>query len=143
MNNKSFLKFSINLIIQLFFFDICCITALFIGTEELAALLYHVAAAFRATLSRWLLPGHEITLRIILTAVITSSLLGLLDDNIFSALRTCYSDLLQIRLGVLAVREARAGQEFAVRAVFDYHIPSTYIADDVGYFVRDLYPTLT
>ena len=96
MNNKSFLKFSINLIIRLFFFDICCITALFIGTEELAALLYHVAAAFRATLSRWLLPGHEITLRIILTAVITSSLLGLLYDNIFSALRTCYSDLLQI-----------------------------------------------
>ena len=88
MNNKSFLKFSINLIIRLFFFDICCITALFIGTEELAALLYHVAAAFRATLSRWLLPGHEITLRIILTAVITSSLLGLLDNNIFSALRT-------------------------------------------------------
>jgi len=103
------LKFSINLIIGLFFFDICSIPALFIGTEKLAPLLYHIAAAFRTTLCRWLLPGHEVAFRIVFAAVITSSLLGLLDDNVFSALRAGHAGLFQIRLGIFAVRKARTG----------------------------------
>ena len=51
------------------------IAAFFIDAEKLAALLHHQSAAFWAGFRRRLLPGHEITFRIILAAVIFSSLL--------------------------------------------------------------------
>ena len=133
------MKFSIYLIIGLFFFDILSVTALLIGTEKLAALLYHIAAALRAFLSGRFLPGHEITFRIILTAVITSALFRLFDHNILAALRTGHSGLFQIWLGILAVRESRAGKEFAMGAILDYHVASADIADHTRNFIGDFH----
>lgn len=90
-----------------------------------------------AFLSRRLLPYHEITFRIIDTAVISSALLGLLHNNIFAALGTCHANLLEIRLGVAALRESGACQKSAVRSVFDHHASAAQFTDFVGFFIRD------
>ena len=106
-NSDSF-SLSVCLFLRLLFIYLH-IAAFFIDAEKLAALLHHQSAAFWAGFRRRLLPGHEITFRIILAAVIFSSLLRFPDHQLFSALRTGYADFLQVRLRVSALRKAWAG----------------------------------
>lgn len=75
-------------------------TALLICADEFVSFFHHVASAFRTFLSGRFLPGHEITVRVGLTAVILSAFFRLLDDDFFSALRTRDAGLLQIRLRI-------------------------------------------
>ena len=98
----------------------------------------HHAAAFRAEDAGRALPGHEVAVRIVFAAVITASLSGLADHDLSAAFRTFDAGLLKIRLVVLAFRETRAGQELAVRTVFDDHHAAAFIADHIGYFIFDL-----
>ena len=98
-------------------------------------LFQHIAAALRAFLGRRFLPGHEIAFRIVFASIIFPSFFRLAQDHFFSALRTRNTDLFQIRLRVLAVRESRAGEEFSVRAVFDHHVAAAVLADDICHLI--------
>ena len=69
-----------------------------------------------------LLPGHEVTFRIILTSIIQTPLLGLLKDHLFAALWTGYANLLKIRLCILTVRESGAGKELSMGAILYDHL---------------------
>ena len=107
-----FSKFSDYLLLILFLQHY--MAAGFIGADQLAALFYHITAADRAFFLRRLLPGHEITFRIILTAVIFSSLLGSAKYHVLAAFRARYADFFQIWLGIAALREARASKKTAM-----------------------------
>lgn len=78
---------------------------------------------------------HEIAFRIVFASIIFPSFFRLAQDHFFSALRTRNTDLFQIRLRVLAVRESRAGEEFSVRAVFDHHVAAAVLADDICHLI--------
>ncbi len=60
------------------------ITAVLISTNQFVPFLHHVTSALRARLLRGFLPGHKITLGIILTAVIFSAFFSLFQNNLFS-----------------------------------------------------------
>ena len=81
-------------------------------------------------------PAHEVAFRCILTGVEASALFGLADNQLAAAFRALAAGLLKERAGVPAFREARAGQEAAVRSELDDHLPSAELADFVGLFVR-------
>lgn len=49
------------------------ISALFIGAYQTAAFFQHISSAFGTFFRRWTLPGHEITFRIIFTAIIPAA----------------------------------------------------------------------
>ena len=107
------------------FFLILNKSALSVCAHQALPFLHHISAALWAYLLRGLLPGHKIAVWIVLTSIVFPALFGLLHDDFFAAFGTGHADFLQIRLGIAAVWETRAGQEPAVRPVFNYHIPST------------------
>lgn len=74
----------------------------FIGADKLISLLQHDRPTAVALYIHGLLPNHEVTIRIIDTAIVFASLLGLFQHNVFAALWTCHADLFKIRLGVPA-----------------------------------------
>ena len=98
------------------------VTALGIDAHQLIPFDQKRRSAAGAVLSRGLLPGHKVTLRIAYTAVIFSSFLRLLQYDILTALGTGHADLLKVRFCVPALRKAGAGQEFAVGTIFDHQI---------------------
>ena len=118
-----------------FLFACFYIAALLVRADQLIAFFQHIAAALRAFLGRRFLPGHEIAFRIVFASIIFPSFFRLAQDHFFSALRTRNTDLFQIRLRVLAVRESRAGEEFSVRAVFDHHVAAAVLADDICHLI--------
>ncbi len=76
--------------------------AAFVRTHKFIALLQHDSAAPVASVLHRLLPHHKVTFRIVDTAVIFPALLRLLEDDVPSALRAGYADLLEIRLRTAA-----------------------------------------
>ncbi len=90
--------------------------------DKLISFFDHIASAYGTFFFGRLLPGHEITFRIIFTSIILSSLFRFAEHNFFSALRTGNAYLFQIRLRISAFREARAGKETAMRTVFNHHM---------------------
>ena len=79
-----------------------------------------------------------VTFRTVLAAEIPSALSGPLQNKFAAALRALYADFFKERLCVAAFREARACQEFSVRTVFDDHVSSAVLADDVTDLILDL-----
>lgn len=69
------------------------IAALFVHADQFVAFFQQQLATTGTLLSRRLLPYHEITLRIIDTAIIFSAFFGLFHDNILAALGAGYTDL--------------------------------------------------
>ena len=55
-----------------------------------------------------------------------------------TAFRALHADLFQVRLRVFALRESRAGKEFAVRAILNHHVASALVADHIRHLVSDL-----
>ena len=96
------------------------------------------AAALRADALGGAVPGHEGAGRVLFAAVIAVPALGLLLEQLGAADRAGHARVLGERLGVLAFRIARAGEELAETAVFDDHVAAAALADDVGHLVGDL-----
>ena len=62
------------------------VAATLTGTHQIVPLFYHKASAAGTFFLRWLLPGHEVTFRVILTAVVFPALLGLAQHHLGAAL---------------------------------------------------------
>ena len=90
-----------------------------ICTQKLASFFHHHAAALRTLLCGRFLPGHEITIRIILASVVFTAFFRLTDDNLLAALRAFNADFFQIWFGVFTVRKTGTSQEFSVGTIFD------------------------
>ena len=71
--------------------------------------------------------------------VVQPALLCLLADHFLSALGTGHTDLLKIRLCILAVRETGACKEFSVRAVLDHHLTAAEVTDLIRNLISDLH----
>ena len=121
----------------LFLLHVGLITAGFVGTHQFIALLKHDAAAPGTFLIGGALPDHEVAFRIAEAAVVAAAFGGLLDHDVFPALRAGYADFFKIRPCVAALGEAGAGKELAVLSVLVHHAASALLADFVALFVGD------
>src|SRR5690606_145351 len=98
------------------------------------------ATAFGARLGDRLVPGDEVALRVALTAIELSPLLGsALHDLALVARRALHTDLRQERLGVPALREGAARHELPETSELDDHRRAALLADLVGRLVADLH----
>ena len=109
-----------------------------ICTQKLASFFHHHAAALRTLLCGRFLPGHEITIRIILTSVVLTSFFCFLKHNLFSTFRTCHPDLLKIWFGIFAFRKSRTCKESSMRTIFDHHMSATVFADHICHFILNI-----
>ena len=116
--------------------------ALFIDAEGLHAALSGLfeqgLAALRAILGSGYIPGHEAAFLSTLTGIEGIALFGLALEHTAAALGAAAGHTLHQRLGVLALREARAGQELAEAAHFDDHLPAAELTDLVGLLLGHL-----
>ena len=76
--------------------------------------------------------------RIVLAAVIFSSLLCLAYNNIPAAFRALNTRSFQNTFCVAAFGEPGAGKELAVRAILNDHLTAALIADNIGNLILDL-----
>ena len=88
------------------------IATLLICAHQLVSLFYHVTAAFRTFFIDRFCPGHEITFRIILAAVIFPAFLGLAKNYFFSTLRTFDRHRINVRTMKFNVIRAIIGHFF-------------------------------
>ena len=96
-------------------------------------------SANRAVAADWFIPGNKVTVRVTGAAIKDTVTLALAFHNLpFVTLRTNNADFFDDRLGVAAVRESRAGVEFAITPHFDHHWRATDIAVKAGRFILDL-----
>ena len=96
------------------------------------------SAAVRTPLLRGLVPRHERTGRVFLTAQIAIAAFGLLFDDAGAAQRALDAGVLDNRLGELALRIVRAREELAEAAELDDHLTAAVFADFLGLLRTDL-----
>ena len=94
--------------------------------------------AFRALGFERLIPGHELTGGVFIAAVVHIAARGFLLDYLCAAHRAGRAGVLGDRLGVGALREARAGEELAEPAGLDDHVAAALFADHVRDLILDL-----
>ena len=89
------------------------IAALFIGADDfriLSALFLQKRTAFGAFFARRLIPAHKITaVTVVLAAVINTSLLGLLNQNLAAAFGAVHACFFKIGLRILTFGKTWAG----------------------------------
>ena len=103
----------------------------FVGTLE-----HHRLRTFRARFADRTIPDDEIAFRIVIASVKdTASFAASFDELAVGTLRARHADLLEDRLGVAAIREARAGEEFAKASVLVNHQFAALFTLDVRHFV--------
>ena len=83
------------------------------------------------------MPGHEITIRIILASVVFTAFFRLTDDNLLAALRAFNADFFQIWFGVFTVRKTGTSQEFSVGTIFDNKVSAAKFTDFFRNFIRN------
>src|SRR5699024_10683879 len=115
------------------------VTTGFTAAYQFISFFNHITAAFRAFLSGRFLPGHELTFWIIFAAVILSSFFCFLQNHFFSAQRTRNSNLLVVWLCISAVRKSGACQKTAMGAIFNHHMASAFLSDDIRHLILYFY----
>ncbi len=95
-------------------------------------------AAFRTLLLGGLIPRHKGAVGIVAASEIGIAALGFAPDDLTAAFRAGDAGLLDNRLGIFALRIARAGEKLAEPAGFDDHFAPAKLADDIGFLVLDL-----
>ena len=115
------------------------VTALLIGTEKFAALLYPLAAALRAFLSGRFLPGREITFPDYSHSRNNVCPFRLFDHNILAALRTGHSGLFRYGLVFLQSGNPGRAKEFAMGPYLTTMLRLQIIADHTRNFIGDFH----
>ena len=107
-----------------------------ICTQKACFLFHHHALPHPDTALWTVLPGHEITIRIIPRIRSIYGLFRLTDDNLLAALRAFNADFFQIWFGVFTVRKTGTSQEFSVGTIFDNKVSAAKFTD----FFRNFIP---